>query len=194
MVKRETLANELLRLEQLNADLSQTSGKLGKKLADFITELDSPKSSIVLRDAQQYEEDLDRQNSLLHTQLEALKMRRKREMLANMNDSAVKVVLGEIEDLKLETEQIRKRRIEKQERDAVAFMKLNQIRTDIFEKLVEFYNGNDRDFVVPMSDLLLYVKSEDPVIQLRNFDKMRRKNVEEEDFWMLLRRLQRDLE
>lgn len=172
-IKREVLANELLRLEQINASLVNESNRAAQKFAKIVSETATPKCTIDLREATNYKEEYERLLDLYLTQSNALKERKKRKILCDLTETKIKNLTQEIEQLVGKTQLAKNRLENKRENDERYKSELLKARESILNKLIEYYNENDQDLEVPMADVVNYVKNEDPVIQLRNFKKFK---------------------
>ncbi|OHT07049.1 hypothetical protein TRFO_24693 [Tritrichomonas foetus] len=170
-VKREVLANELLRIEQENAQIVIESNKAAQRLAKYIAEISSPKSILDLRTASNYQDESDRLSDLYQTQSKALNERKKRKLLCEMNEAKAQMLIKETEQLKGKAVLMRQKFEAKKKNDVIYIEKLRRVREEMKGKLIEFFNENDQDLDVKIGDLVQYVKNEDPIIQLRNFQK-----------------------
>lgn len=183
--KREVLANELFRLERENSELVRNSAKVGDKLSRLVTELESPKQILMLREAKFLEEEYKRKLDLMRTQMKALRERKKREMISDMNEAMVKIVSRTTDELKAKTAELQKKLEAKKLKNSEHFGNLTCRKIETLDKLVAFFNGDDRNVVIPMSEVLVYVRSQDPIIQQREWQKKmaRIKERAEREFW-----------
>jgi hypothetical protein len=190
-IRREILANELLRLEKLNSELKATSCGICEKFARYVTEIESPKAVMILREAQMFEEDSRRKLDVLRTQRDALRQRKQRELLSEMNESMVGIISERTRATFESAEDVRSRTAHKRRRDDLELLSLNGAKAAIFEKLTQFYHEDGRDIVLPMPDILVYVRTKDPIILLRSFERQQRRRAEHE-FWEKVRVAERE--
>jgi hypothetical protein len=190
-VKREVLANELLRLEKLSSELRATSGKICDKFARYVTEIESPKAVMILREAQMFQEDSRRKLDLLRTQRDALYQRKQRELLSEMNESLVEIMGERTREMTQTAQEVHSRTAHKRRRDDLELLSLNGTKVAILEKLTRFYHQDFRDIVLPLPDVLAYVRSKDPIILLQSFERQQRRRAEQE-FWERVRIAERE--
>jgi hypothetical protein len=181
-LRREVLANELLRVERVNSELRNSSQKICDKFARYVTEIDSPKSILGLRDAQFSEEEFHRKVALLGSQRDSLRQRMRRELLSDMNESLVPVIERETARMIESRKGISIRATEKRRSDDRHLFKLHEQKVAVYNKLVRFFNYDDQDIVIPMSEVLVYVKTKDTIIDAPNFEKQQRRRKVHE-FW-----------
>lgn len=180
-IKREMLANELLRLQHLNSTLVNESNKAAQRLAKVVSETVQPKLTLDFREATNYKEECERLIELYQTQMAALNDRKKRQLIWEINEERAAHLLTEIEQLTAKTELLKEKQANKKEKDAIFLKQLQQAKSYVLDKLIQYYNENDEDIEVPMGEVIEYVKKEDPVIQLRQFQKCKNSLVEKEE-------------
>lgn len=170
-IKREVLANELLRLEQINASLVNESNRAAQKFAKIVSDTAAQKHTLDLREASNYKEEYERLLDLYLTQSNAIKERKKRQILCEITEEKANKISQEIEHFIGKTQLVKMKHENKIKNDEKFKTELINARESILDKLIEYYNENDQDLEVPMADVVKYVHNEDPVIQLRNFKK-----------------------
>lgn len=179
-IQREVLANELYRLERINNQIVVESNKTANRLAKMVTEVESPKLALITRDAGQYQENYQRGKELLATQRAALKARKQRELLSEINDATADFTVEETKRMREKINYLRQRSVERRRKNDSQIAQMNTERIDIHDKLVSFYNDNDQDILIPMADIIKYVRNEDPIILWKKFEDQKRKEKEQE--------------
>ena len=170
-IRREILANELLRLEHDNAQILQESQKAAQKLSKYIYEISDPKMILDLRTANNYQDEYERLLTIYNAQTKALQERKRRKFLMEMSEESVKHLLDETDNMKNKTILIRRRIAEKKKKDEFFIEQLNRGKKDCIEKIVRFYNDDNKDIEVSLADVMKYVHEENPIILLRRFQK-----------------------
>jgi hypothetical protein len=103
-------------------------------------------------------------------------------MLADMNENLVRELEIRTDEMNAEADAIRARVLAKRRNDDVNIVRLNGVRATLFDCLKAFIHDDNQKIVVPMSEVMVYVRTKDPVILLRNFQSKQRKSAAH-DFW-----------
>ena len=163
------LANEIVRLEKENSQLLSESSNLNKKVADFYLKQNSSHPMLGLREASCNQEDIDRLKSFIQTQKAALNLRKERELFQEASPSYQSILEAETAKIREKTNEIRTKIRTKMKKDKEAFFQLTLVKSDAIEALDQYFNTTNQDISVSMKDVIEYVKTEDPIVQYRDF-------------------------
>lgn len=171
LINCKALFEELSKLKETRSDLEKKNSELKAAYANvnslfsrICTECDETVISKERFDSVQFEEEYERQLSLLKTQNEALKQREQRELVYGMNQTLLQQLKKKIEETKDEMDKIEQQKKEKDDRYRKYIYELSVQRVEYQNKLIRKYNADYKDVSYPIKDIIEWIKVNDPVI------------------------------